>query len=301
MTTPGSINRMIRVTMGQVVLEDVVMVIDIQKTLDVDPNESRVMFRNLSLETEARFRRGAFVTVEVGQDHLQHVFAGTIVRFGKEFKRPDTEFSIWMKRERVERSEYITENFPDGTPYTFIVSKLARGIGLPLGDYSAVPNKLVRGNYPVQGYADSAMTGFLSKLGLTWHVDEGLINIVSVRSSNPMHAKRLINGQNGMIGSPKRTDTGADVKVLVDTPVSLNQLVEVESSNYVYGFEENSPVILDTRGRQTYKVFGMRYRGDNWDGEFTNTLRLETIIGSVEDMDDDPTVLIPTAAVVPLG
>ena len=283
MTTPGSLNRTIRVTSSGLVLEDVVIIIDVQKTLDADPNESKVTFRNLSLDTERQFRRGDLVHVEAGQDIVQSVFTGQIIRFAKKVNKPDTEFTIFLERERVPTSQAFEENFPKGTPLTFVVTRLAQSIGLPLGNHSDVPVAILPNDLPIQdASADSALTGFLSSLRepLTWYVDEGMIHIASTNSVNPMFSKLLINGLSGMVGSPEVTDTGVDVKVLLDVPVSLNQLVEVESSSYVYGFEENSDIIIDTRGKQTYKVFGMRYQGDNWDGELTNKLRLETVIAT---------------------
>ena len=270
-----TLQRQIRVTSGPVVIDYGAIAIDVPKTLDADPPESKVTFTNLSRSTEERFETFSPIRVEVGQDRLQTIFNGQILRLEKKINKPDTTFTLHLSHHIVDKEILINESFFDATLLS-ILQRLIQALGLPAGDLSAVPHERVA-SWSFPGPVVLAMYALLDPYNLTWYIDEGRVHIASTVMSSSILSKLLINGDTGMVGSPETTDTGITVKVLLDTPVALNQLVEVESSSYVYGFEEGQ-ALRNTRDRRTYKVFGMHYNGDNWSGSFTNTLRLETLM-----------------------
>lgn len=274
--TTGSINRQIRVTAGETVIDYGVIDIDISKTADDNPPETKVAFHNLSRSTEARFLPEQFVRVEAGQDRLQQVFEGQILRIEKKIAKPDTSLTLFLSTHVLEKPRQINRSFSTAS-LRVVVQELIAEMGLAPGDLSAIPPGLIIDQFAFQGFASNGLRELLHPHGYTWYIENGLVNVTSPGQRNSIFSVYRLNSETGMVGSPELTDTGARVKVLLDTPITLNQLVEVESSNYVYGYQDNEPY-RDTRDIQEYKVFGMHYRGNNWGGNLTNTLRLETLI-----------------------
>lgn len=272
-----TLQRQIRVTSGGTVIDYGVIDIDVPKTLDADPPEGKVTFTNLSRLTEARFETKATIQVEAGQTRLQNVYNGQILRLEKKIQKPDTQFTIYMSQYVVDKETPISVSF-ENTTLLSIIFQLIGAMGLSAGNLDAVPL-----NEPIAAWAweDTAARGLddiLPPYNLTWYIDEGRVHIASTDRYNTSLPKYLISSETGMVGSPEVTDTGVKVGVLLDTPVALNQLVDVESATYVYGYESGGEGLFrDTRGRQTYKVFGMTYRGNNWNRQLVNTLRLETL------------------------
>ena len=272
-----TLQRQIRITAGGNTIDYGRIAIDVPKTLDADPPEGKVIFTNLALTTEARFEEKQTVRVEAGQMHLQQVYTGLILRVEKKIEKPDTSLTLNLTPYIVDKETPVLFSFPPDTTLFVIVTSIIVEMGLPPGDLDALPlNERLPNGWGWNEVAASGLRDVLSPYGLTWYIDEGRVHIAAATQPNNTLQRLLVNADTGMVGSPEKTDTGVNVKVLLDTPVNLNQLVDVESSSYVYGYEEGSPR-RDTRGVQTYKTYGMHYRGDNWSSSLTNTLRLESL------------------------
>ena len=271
-----TLQRQIRVTSTPVVIDTGVISIDVTKTLDPSPPEGKVIFRNLSRSTEEQFEIEKSITIEAGQERLQTIYKGLILRIAKKVNKPESGFEMRL-------SSYISNPVPRfrgclmGLTPRAIVSSLIEQLKMPAGDLSAVPINSTVEEWCWQGTVAEGLTNVLRNYSLTWYIDEGRVSVASPDTTNPTLSSLVINATTGMVGSPEPTDTGLKVKVLLDTPVALNQLVEVESSSYIYGYDNNESELRDTRKRQRLKVFGMRYSGDNWGGSFTNELRLESL------------------------
>ena len=274
--TTGSLRRQISVSTGGLTVDYGVIEIDIPKTLDANPGESKVSFRNLSLSTEAQFAIKAPIRVSAGQERLQQVFKGQILRVKKQYNKPNTLFTVYLSDQIAELEVDVQLSF-SMVPLRALVQSLIASAFLMPGDLTAIPAGLMVDQWAFQGPLKDAFRDVLRVHNFTSFVDDGgRISVARTDMPSPVHSTLLLNADTGLVGSPESSDTGVNVKVLLDTPTVLNQLVSVESSSYTYGYEEGQP-LRDTRDTQTYKLFGMHYKGNNWDGEFVNQLRLETL------------------------
>ena len=259
-----TLQRQIRITAGSNSIDYGRIAIDVPKTLDADPPEGKVTFTNLSIATENRFEEKQSVRVEAGQSRLQHVYTGQIIRVEKKIAKPNTSLTLYLTPYNAAKETELIETYANTTLFGLITTIIA-AMGMPAGDLDAVPLDVQIEAWPWRGTAAGALNAITREYNLSWYIDEGRVNIASTVRINNQFEKMVINAANGMVGSPEKTDTGVKVKVLLDVPVALNQLVEVQSASYIFGYDEEG-AIPDSRESRTYKVYGMHYRGDNWDG-----------------------------------
>lgn len=260
---------------GTLVIDRGAIAIDVSKTLAPDPPESTVTFTNISESTEEWFSDGTPISIDAGQSRLQNIYNGQVLRIEKSIQKPDTSLKLVLSNYVAPRGIPFNDCF-DGLTAPVIVESLIRAMDLMPGNLLAIPNEVVE-RWCWQGSVHRGLTEFLIHYNLSWYINEGRVHLASLGIQDNTLNPLIINASNGMVGSPEKTDTGLKVRVLMDTPVTLNQLVEVESSTYTYGYDEATGYLRDTRSRRRLKVFGMRYSGDNWDGPFTNQLRLEDL------------------------
>ena len=118
-------------------------------------------------------------------------------------------------------------------------------------------------DYAVQAAAPKAMALALAKASrqsgrsLSWRRD-GSDLVIFRGGESGLPYTRVLSESTGMVGSPERTDRGADVAMVLDEVPKLGDTVRLESS------------VLDG----DWTVIGINYVGDNWQGDFLARLQL---------------------------
>ena len=95
----------------------------------------------------------------------------------------------------------------------------------------------------------------------------------------------VLDESGGLIGSPSVTETGARAKMLLNTDLHLEQLVEIKSE------------LLSGR----YTISSITHRGDTWSGEFVTEIEGSLVEPYIEDSYVKFASLAPVAAPTPVA
>lgn len=258
---------------GGLVVTDLKIEFDVEKTISGVPNAGTVRVYNLS----AAHRQA--VGKEFDSVQLEAGYQGTgtgIILKGKIrevfHQRDETDVLTEVKvgdGDEAERKGYVAKTYPTGTKIKDIVEDIRQN-GMPgisrgelkgLDDLPATkrPLTLVSGTR-------RAMDQLGRSHNFYWSYQNEALE--TIPADGFLDQRVVISARTGMIGVPTVTDTGISVQCLLDPAIRANRLIEVISD------------VLDMNGKPgTYRVNGLRYYGDNMDGDFAVDVEGQTVSG----------------------
>jgi hypothetical protein len=258
---------------GGLVVTDLKIEFDVEKTISGVPNAGTVRVYNLS----AAHRQA--VGKEFDSVQLEAGYQGTgtgIILKGKIrevfHERDETDVITEVKvgdGDEAERKGYVAKTYPTGTKIKDIVEDIRQN-GMPgisrgelkgLDDLPATkrPLTLVSGTR-------RAMDQLGRSHNFYWSYQNEALE--TIPADGFLDQRVVISARTGMIGVPTVTDNGISVQCLLDPAIRPNRLIEVISD------------VLDMNGKPgIYRVNGLHYYGDNMDGDFAVDVEGQTVSG----------------------
>ena len=257
--------RVIRLTVGDLVVENLRMSFDIELLAAPGAGASQIHIWNLAPKNEEEIvaadtpvRLEAGYTGRVSVIYEGQVFRASVKRTGLD--RITT--LLVTSHQAVTSSAVITHFWKGVVQLSEIAGYIANAMGLELVAGQAL-NGIVFEDYALQAPAPRAMTLVLAKgsrlsgQSLSWRRDGNALHIYRGGESG-LPLTRVVSEATGMVGSPERTDRGADVAIVLDEVPNIGDTVRLESS-----------VLTGD-----WTVIGINYVGDNWQGDFLVRLQL---------------------------
>lgn len=258
---------------GGLVVTDLKIEFDVEKTISGVPNAGTVRVYNLSAaHRQAVGKEFDSVQLEAG---YQGTGTGIILkgRIREVFhQRDETDVITEVKvgdGDEAERKGYVAKTYPTGTKIKDIVEDIRQN-GMPgisrgelkgLDDLPSTkrPLTLVSGTR-------RAMDQLGRSHNFYWSYQNEALE--TIPADGFLDQRVVISARTGMIGVPTVTDNGISVQCLLDPAIRPNRLIEVISD------------VLDMNGKPgTYRVNGLRYYGDNMDGDFAVDVEGQTVSG----------------------
>ena len=127
------------------------------------------------------------------------------------------------------------------------------GLGLPVGPLDAIPETATFTDFYWPGHpAVDALDVLLKRVDCYWFEADGVIRVNKVDLSQVDAPTIVITPETGMIGTPIKTDEGAEVRTFLNARIVLGCVIDLKS--------------IAITGR--WKVVGLRHSADNWEGNF---------------------------------
>lgn len=245
--------------------------ITVQLSREIDSTESRGTARvyNLSGEHEARIRdRGGPIRIEAG-------YPGTVgVIFDGEVQRVVRAREDLARITRIEFSDQVrAPSRPGGTfmrsyagqvAIRTIVADIVRdGLGLAVGPLDPIPADATFPNYYWSGVAAGALDAALRPTGVRWFESDGVVRFNKTGEAQSDAPRVTISPQTGLIGAPRVTDEGAEIKAFLQPAVVPGSIIDLES---------------DALSGE-WKVASMSHNADNWTGPFETSCDLRELTG----------------------
>ena len=128
-----------------------------------------------------------------------------------------------------------------------------------------------------EGTCADALTRLLDPIGMNWFVHNGVFNVISKRNFDRFDTDPIIiSERSGMIDTPKITEDGLDVQMLLTPTFIPGQNVVVHSRILSDIVPENKP----------FRIAKVSHRGNNWTGNMVTELSLQDFdkIGNTTDL-----------------
>lgn len=139
--------------------------------------------------------------------------------------------------------------------------------GVTEGHIGIMPiNQLPRGKV-MYGNARNYLRDVATTTQKTWSIQDGKITFVPITSYLPGE-RVILNSKTGLIGSPQQTNTGVNVKCLINPLIRVGGLIDIDEASVeefklnlnVPGSPSNNPSPLTADG--SYYVMVIEYSGD---------------------------------------
>ena len=149
-----------------------------------------------------------------------------------------------------------SRSYAGAQPVRQVAADLMADAGLAAGALDAIPASADVTNWAYTGQATDALGALLRSVGCAFWADGAVIQVRRQGAASRGDAPGfLISAETGMIGSPKDTDEGVEVAMLLNPAIQLGSGLRVVSVN--------------TNG--DFVVVELTHLGDNWEGRFVTT------------------------------
>lgn len=245
------------------------VVFDAQKTDEPEPNKARFRIYNLSKDSRNTLTRskldeqteGTPVLFKAGyQTSLKDIIQGEVTSFFTFQSGPDviTELVVQDGFTRIQTATF-EETFEKNTPISTILQALANSL-IPGGssNFSAildVLNNLVEKGTTFSGSSRDLLTELLKKHKAKWNVQDGKLEVYRPGVPQSTAQTLLLSPQTGLVGIPKKTDSGIDFDTLLIGEIKPGSVVLINSNNF---------------NNQTVLCRSVRYFGDNFGQTWNN-------------------------------
>lgn len=264
-------------------IEDLRIVFDVDKNDGLQFNHGNIVIYNLSRENRAKIARPyplGYPMIEpiikvslyagyVGNEVL--ILSGDILSATNEKRGPEwmTTIDIYSGLDDSTKAD-AQVSFAIATDAKVVADKLLSELGI---DIKYTPDALAEiqnkktSDFAASGLAANEATTFLARYGLAFTIEENGQGLVYVdeRPRNPDAAKSNDNTfkpTNGLLGTPKITRSGVEIKSLLRPRLKLFERIFVESETTKGSLQASPDYSPD------YHIIGLRHvgdtRGDDW-------------------------------------
>lgn len=270
-------NRIIKVSIGKVVIEDLRMKFNIERQPDSTPSNGRLTIYNLSDSNEKQlFQKNSEIIIEAGYDkNIGIVFQGVVDEIKKDHRGADKKIQINLLGQPWGHGNgsvppISSRSYNGEESVRNIVSDLVtQDMGLELGNVNLIPAEATIDNFNVVLNSTAALSRICNRIGISWYEDDGVVrfHFPGVYRTDALRLK--ISPETGLLrGTAQSTDTDSEaayrIVTLMYPLVSIDALVDLQSKE-VDG------------GSGTFRVANFRHYGDNWEGEFCTEMILSEI------------------------
>ena len=262
--------RIIRVTVGGLQVEQLRCEFSVKKNLRAQPNTCTARITNLSEEHRkglSQPRNGKlFLTLEAGYKTtgLSRLFRGEVRRASTVWQGPDAITTVTTGDSEKEMQEsHIQATFAVGTKAEAVLLELAKALGVGPGNVQEAAALLQdRGAFSqgtaFSGSASRCMTDFCRSFGLTWSVQDGVLQILERGQPIATSASSAIvlNAGTGLEGSPS-------VDFKPSSKDSAGGVIVKCKTRLIPGLAPGRVVSLDSvQSKGLYKIDEVTWDGD---------------------------------------
>ncbi len=150
------------------------------------------------------------------------------------------------------QKKFVEKSYKEGTPFKQILTELAQtlsSLGAP--NILGVPEDSVVSGLTLSGQSYKSMDELTGKLGLSWSIQDGVVQVVKEGGSTKDQAV-LLSSSTGLVGIPKRKDNGIEITSLLQPRIRPGRQIELDSRLI--------------KGR--YIAGKVTHQGDNFGSEF---------------------------------
>lgn len=261
-----------RVTVGTIASSDVAVRFKVTKTLSESANTAEIDVYNLSRDhrREIRSARRPPVRLEVGYRDIP-----PWIIFQGDSRRVDVlhDSQDWITKvtagdgEHALRTARATRSFATDTRLDTVVRYFAEAIGVGAGNVSETLQgrgldqlgDVFPSGFVASGRASMHLTTLLRSAGLTWSIQDGVLQVIPRGGALSRQAVRLASGS-GLVGSPTvGKDRTVNAKALLQPDLVPGQRVQLESDviDGLYRIEK-AEYSGETRGNDWYADLVLR-------------------------------------------
>lgn len=256
----------------------------IEKTDDTANNSASMKIWNLSDEhINMLSEDGVKVEIRAGYDeNLATVYYGDVVEVIESLDDSDRLVEVELSEGAKDFQSYTSFSMQGMIPCSSVLGKFINEIGSPSVVYSAGARELINnvkyGNgYSYVGRTKDGFSAVLTKCGLTWSMQNGVIQIYKLGESITTKAF-LLTADTGLIETPKRIVLNAKGQVVSD---AKKKKEAGNTKGYEITYLMNGAIgindLVYVRTRKidgTYRVKNVQIDGDNFDGDWVCTAQV---------------------------
>ena len=250
--------RKVVVQLGNRSYEDLRISFDIRKTLTGEPNTAEITIYNLGWVTVGDLAldfRNLRVRLLAGYETPSLLFEGNITHDGFTIEETGSDRILRVSAQtgiRAYQSARVRASFEAGTTYRQLFKDIVRQMGFPtsvIPDTSGMGKKLQTGMC-FSGEGALYLDRLSASLGLDWSIQDGSeVQFVPKGQTLPERGPRYSPELGNLVGSPRPTDIGADVTVLLD-PIRPGQRYQVDK-------------VSDSRLNGQFRADAVQFVGDS--------------------------------------
>lgn len=234
---------------------------EITKTLDKQPNPGKISIYNLNRDHRGAVLSGQYKTValSVGYEVLRLIYAGDVTRANVESQGMDKLTELECGDGNVAfTSARVNMTLPPGT--TDAQAAVALAGTLPNTSRGTMVVTRTGGSGRSKVYCGNTrdhLSNLAHANNADWSIQDG--QLVMLPSNAALAGEgALISDETGMIGGPKQTDNGLEVKCLLNPEILVGGVVRIVSIESTYSGD--------------YKVVSVKHTGDSLEGDWTSDL-----------------------------
>lgn len=231
------------------VIDQLRMSFECEKTIKPDPNLSVIRVYNLSESTRDRITSGEFkyLRFEAGYDELGLLFTGDILN---PVVRKDGA-DIITEIEVADGFRAITQSVSNvtlkaGSTDKDIAKAVMKGVDVGVID-APVSKPLPRGKV-LNGDSRFIMNNIAKNQNADWSVQDGKLNVLPKDKVISNGEGFVISQETGLIGTPEKSESGMELIYLLEPRIAIGSLIRVESILKQYNGD--------------YKVTDIKMKGD---------------------------------------
>ena len=261
--------RRIIVTVAGLLISEHRMAVAVNRRADRSADDGTADIYNLARSTEQQiYDRGGLITVEAGYDtQVGLIFEGSVQRVerarrtsGSVARITRVHLSDGIHTPGTDRGAALggvaSRSYDGPVAVRQIAADLVADTGLSAGSLAAIPAGVTVSGWAFSGQASDGLGALLHSVGCSFYADGDVVQIR--RAGSPSRgdaAGFLISAETGMVGSPKDTDEGVEVTMLLNPAVDIGSGLRIVSD--------------DTNG--DFVVVSLSHRTDNWEGSSLTT------------------------------
>lgn len=217
---------------------------EIEKDAAEEPNGATLRFYNLSPATRKVFETpDTFVAFYAGyeQEHGALLLAaGNVVEGVTSFERPNVVTEVVLSDGYVNlRDSAVSVGYGPGVTSGAILDDLSRQMGLKLNAPADMRSRSWAHGFSHYGAAHVALHKVVQAAGLEWSIQDGVLQVIDRKGVTARRAVVLAS-DSGLVGTPKRTRSGAAVKATVKDQKTGENKTIASNAQQVDGWEVES-------------------------------------------------------------
>lgn len=254
----------------------------ITKTLESDPNTSRITIYNLNstsrgfLEQANRavFLRAGYRSKFDLSDKMETIFFGDVKSLFNNRFGPDIVTTLECGDSEGEIiNSIVTVGFGPGVTNKQILAAVTSQLQLNVAFVETLPNDVYANGFTYSGQAKLLLNDLVKKFGFEWSAQNGELQITK-KSEDTGQEAVFLSPQTGLIGYPTKTEKGIRAVSLLNTKIRPGRAVVIQSE-VTSGKTDIGPSAQSASAdlqKFTYKVTRADFIGDTeggpWNTQF---------------------------------
>lgn len=275
-------NRVIRLEIGELVIEKLRVNFSVEKSLVGYPNLAKISVYNLSESSRnAVEKQYENISFAAGFNTPVMLFKGRIVNVIHQKQSTEWITDLFCGDATKELNEAtINKTLPPGANTEQIfgelvgqVEGLTKGITEGLKNCVSGKRSLLR-SLQLSGSVKAWLDAIAEQCGFDYSINDGVIETTELNKPLTDLDPIVINQANGMLGSPERTEVGINVRTLLNPNLKLARRIRIESISQKINignlFFRDIPLV---RNQGVYRIDKLTHVGDTHDNTWESQIQ----------------------------